>query len=72
VEEERAETPPREDQTFEDDDGTVYVWDRNTRRYVEGEAAAAVANAEADYGLEEMTYVAEEETVPMHRRKKVF
>lgn len=32
---ERAETPPPEDQRFQDDDGTWFRWDRNLRRFVE-------------------------------------
>ena len=31
----RAETPPPEDQRFEDDDGTWFVWDSTLRRFVE-------------------------------------
>lgn len=32
---ERAETPPPEDQRFQDDDGTWFRWDKNLRRFVE-------------------------------------
>lgn len=59
----RAETPPPEDQQFEDDDGTVYVWDRKLRKFQPKHAAAADA-ARPDYDLEEMTFEAEEETIP--------
>ena len=31
----RAETPPPDERRFEDDDGTVFVWDGGLRRFVE-------------------------------------
>lgn len=31
----RAETPPPEDQRFQDDDGTWFVWDSSLRRFIE-------------------------------------
>lgn len=67
----RAGTP--EELEFEDDDGTIYLWDRQLRKYVpageEGAAAAgsdsAAAGAAKDgYDIEAMTFVAEEEVLP--------
>lgn len=34
VEAERAQTPPPDQQTFQDDDGTMYKWDPALRRFV--------------------------------------
>ena len=43
----RAETPPPDEQQFEDDDGTMYVWDPELRKFVaEGAQAAAMAAAD--------------------------
>ncbi|KAK9803813.1 hypothetical protein WJX73_002579 [Symbiochloris irregularis] len=56
----RISTPPPEDQRFEDDDGTVYVWDRSLRKFVEEPEAASLP----EYNAEEMTFVPEEEKIP--------
>ena len=68
-----------EDLEFEDDDGTMYVWDRNLRKYIPADAAAGGAGngidpaaaaagggggGAAGYDIDAMTYTAEEEVVP--------
>lgn len=74
----RAATP--DELEFEDDDGTIYKWDHQLRKYVpageagvDGAAAAAAADGEqqqqqqqgaAGYDIEAMTFVAEEEVMP--------
>ncbi|WIA40370.1 hypothetical protein OEZ86_013734 [Tetradesmus obliquus] len=64
----RAATP--EELEFEDDDGTMYRWDRKLRKYVPAaeadaaDAAAAAAQQQHDYDMEAMTFVAEEEVIP--------
>jgi HIV Tat-specific factor 1 len=58
---------------FEDDDGTMYVWNAELRKYVPAgsDAAATAAGggapsgpAPTDYDLQAMTFVAEEEVLP--------
>lgn len=58
---ERPSTPPEGEEEFTDDDGTVYKWDRNLRAWVPQEHPTG--NTEA-YGLEEMTFLQEEEVFP--------
>jgi HIV Tat-specific factor 1 len=72
----REGTP--EELEFEDDDGTIYKWDHQLRKYMpagevpEGDStAAAAAMAEQQqqqdgdgYNIEAMTFVAEEEVIP--------
>ena len=55
---ERVSTPPPEDRRFEDDDGTVYIWDGALRKFVQ---AAVVLPA---YDEAEMTFEPEEEKIP--------
>ena len=53
-------TPPPEDQEFEDDDGTVYQWDRKLRKFQpKGQASIG-----AEYRVEDMTFEMDEETIP--------
>ena len=62
-EEERQSTPPLDEQEFEDDDGTHYVWDPVLRKFQpkgDSDPPAAAPN----YGLDEMTFAVEEETIP--------
>lgn len=70
----RAATP--DELEFEDDDGTIYKWDHQLRKYVPaGEAGVDGAAADGDqqqqqqqgaagYDIEAMTFVAEEEVIP--------
>ncbi|CAO2837473.1 unnamed protein product [Amaranthus hypochondriacus] len=58
---ERPSTPPEGEEEFTDDDGTVYKWDRNIRAWVPQEDQA---NEKDGYGLEEMTFIEEEEVFP--------
>jgi hypothetical protein len=61
-----------EELEFEDDDGTVYVWDGALRKYLPkdaGTAAAAAAAASGGgdagaYDLEAMTFAADDEVLP--------
>jgi HIV Tat-specific factor 1 len=72
--EEDQEGPSTPDELeFEDDDGTMYVWNAALRKYVPaGSDAAATAagggapsgTAPTDYDLQAMTFVAEEEVLP--------
>lgn len=66
-----AESPAPEDWEFTDDDGTVYRWDSEQRKFMPvGTAAAAPAAAAADYSLEDMMYQPEEERIPTVRQAK--
>ena len=57
----REETPPPDQQRFQDDDGTTYVWDGNLRRFVPaGEDAPSTSYDPAD-----MVYEAEDEKIPL-------
>lgn len=58
--EERAVTPDPDDQRFEDDDGTIYVWDPALRKFVE----EGTAPAGAGYNVDEMTFEMDEEVIP--------
>eukprot|EP00884_Botryococcus_braunii_P010462 jgi/Botrbrau1/19417/Bobra.0338s0044.1 len=67
--EERAATPDPEDQRFEDDDGTIYIWDHALRKFVEegSEAGAALAAAQQQgYNVDEMTFEMDEEAIPAY------
>jgi HIV Tat-specific factor 1 len=62
-------SPPPDERCFEDDDGTIYVWDSALRKFMpEGEAgvagAAAPAAAALAYNEADMVYEAEEEAQP--------
>jgi len=61
----RAATP--DELEFEDDDGTLYKWDHQLRKYVPATAAVAAGAATdgqqqqpADYDIEAMTFVEEQ------------
>ena len=56
----RAETPPPDQQQFQDDDGTTYVWDRNLRRFV----PAGHDIPRTSYDPADMVYEAEDEKIP--------
>ena len=56
----RADTPPPDQQRFQDDDGTMYVWDSDLRRFVPaGEMAPSTS-----YDVADMVYEAEDEKIP--------
>lgn len=56
----RVDTPPPDQQRFQDDDGTIYVWDSNVRRFVPaGETAPSTS-----YDVADMVYEAEDEKIP--------
>lgn len=57
----RAATPPEGEEEFTDDDGTRYKWDKNLRAWVPQDDASS----KNDYGLEEMTFLKEEEVFPV-------
>ena len=56
----RADTPPPDQQRFQDDDGTTYVWDPSLRRFVPAEEAAPAPS----YDVADMVYEAEDEKIP--------
>lgn len=56
----RAETPPPDQQRFQDDDGTSYAWDTNLRRFV----PAGDELPSASYDPADMVYEAEDEKIP--------
>lgn len=59
-----------EEKRFEDDDGTIYVWDSKLRKYVEedaAQAATAAAAAALAYREEDMVYEADNEVIPEYR-----
>ena len=56
----RADTPPPDQQRFQDDDGTIYVWDANVRRFV----PAAEMAPSTSYDVADMVYEAEDEKIP--------
>lgn len=58
----RQESPPPEDKEFEDDDGTVYVWDSSLRKFQPKADGAPPVN----YGVEDMTFEADEEQQPAY------
>ncbi|EFJ47624.1 hypothetical protein VOLCADRAFT_91952 [Volvox carteri f. nagariensis] len=57
-----------EELEFEDDDGTVYVWDKRLRKYMPKEGhlpdKAAPAPEDIGYDIDAMTYQPEEEVIP--------
>jgi hypothetical protein len=54
-----------EELEFEDDDGTMYVWDAALRKYVPAGGGPVPSGAPpTDYDLQAMTFVAEEEVLP--------
>ncbi|KAL4859417.1 Splicing factor U2AF-associated protein 2 [Chlorella vulgaris] len=57
-------SPPPDERRFEDDDGTVYVWDPSLRKFMPEGAAAEVAAAAAAYQEEDMVFVPDEEQLP--------
>lgn len=59
---ERPHTPPDGEQEFTDDDGTLYRWDHNLRAWVPQDDSF---HKDSLYGLEEMTFVNEEEVMPV-------
>ncbi|PNY06988.1 hiv tat-specific factor 1-like protein [Trifolium pratense] len=62
-ESERPSTPPDGEEEFTDDDGTKYKWDRNIRAWVPQEECTA--GSALPYGVEEMTFLKEEEVFPI-------
>lgn len=56
----RADTPPPDQQRFQDDDGTIYVWDANLRRFI----PAAETAPSTSYDVADMVYEAEDEKIP--------
>jgi HIV Tat-specific factor 1 len=57
-------SPPPDERRFEDDDGTVYLWDPSLRKFMPEGAAAEVAAAAAAYQEEDMVFVPDEEQLP--------
>ena len=57
---ERVETPPPEDQEFEDDDGTIYEWNHKRRKF-----QPKAVNDDGGYKMEDMTFEMDEETIPV-------
>ena len=61
-------TPPPEDQEFEDDDGTIYQWDRKLRKFQPKDLKGGT-----DYKVEDMTFEMDEEAIPaLQMPKEVF
>ncbi|XP_020531986.1 splicing factor U2AF-associated protein 2 isoform X2 [Amborella trichopoda] len=58
----RPSSPPDGEDEFTDDDGTTYKWDRSLRAWVPQDDSHS--NRE-HYGLDEMTYVQEQEVFPI-------
>lgn len=52
-----------EEKEFEDDDGTIYIWDSKLRKFVAKDIQAA-AGAEAAYDVEAMTFAGDDEVIP--------
>jgi hypothetical protein len=62
---ERAESPAPEDREFEDDDGTIYQWDPQLRKFQAKEVGGtSEGGGGAGYGMDEMTFEANEEIIP--------
>ncbi|KAF7817725.1 splicing factor U2AF-associated protein 2 [Senna tora] len=57
----RPLTPPEGEEEFTDDDGTKYKWDRNLRVWIPQEYTSGSSEP---YGVEEMTFLQEEEVFP--------
>ncbi|CAI9090800.1 OLC1v1025655C2 [Oldenlandia corymbosa var. corymbosa] len=58
---ERPSTPPDGEKEFTDDDGTFYKWDSVLRNWVPQEEKSEIP---ANYALDDMTFVEEEEVFP--------
>ncbi|XP_059665641.1 splicing factor U2AF-associated protein 2 isoform X2 [Cornus florida] len=58
---ERPSTPPEGEEEFTDDDGTTYKWDRGLRAWVPQDNTSTETE---QYGLEEMTFLEEQELFP--------
>lgn len=56
----RADTPPPDQQRFQDDDGTIYVWDSSMRRFV----PAGETTSSTSYDVADMVYEAEDAKIP--------
>jgi hypothetical protein len=65
--EERVETPEPEDRRFEDDDGTIYVWDPALRKFVE----EGTQPSGAGYNVEDMVFEMDEEIIPEYKPPRV-
>ncbi|XP_059438046.1 splicing factor U2AF-associated protein 2 [Corylus avellana] len=61
VDHDRPSTPPDGEEEFTDDDGTTYKWDRGLRAWVPQDNTSSRSEL---YGLEEMTFLEEEEVFP--------
>ena len=58
----RGRSPSPEEKEFEDDDGTVYVWDSSLRKF---QPRKDPSNAlEAEYGADAMTFQGDDEEQP--------
>ncbi|GMI78852.1 EARLY FLOWERING 9 [Hibiscus trionum] len=57
----RPLTPPEGEEEFTDDDGTRYKWDRGLRAWVPQDDTST---KNGDYGVEEMTFLKEDEVFP--------
>ncbi|KAA8538816.1 hypothetical protein F0562_025508 [Nyssa sinensis] len=58
---ERPLSPPEGEEEFTDDDGTMYKWDRGVRAWVPQDNTFTESE---HYGLQEMTFLQEEEVFP--------
>ncbi|GLT95574.1 hypothetical protein SLE2022_132480 [Rubroshorea leprosula] len=57
----RPATPPEGEEEFMDDDGTTYKWDKNLRAWVPQDDTSSKSE---QYGVDEMTFLEEEEVFP--------
>uniref|UniRef100_A0A7S0RM91 RRM domain-containing protein n=1 Tax=Chlamydomonas leiostraca TaxID=1034604 RepID=A0A7S0RM91_9CHLO len=55
-----------EELEFEDDDGTIYIWDKKLRKYMPKGGASVGPGSEggAGYDMEAMTYTGDDEVIP--------
>lgn len=60
-------SPPSDERSFEDDDGTLYVWDSALRKFMPQEGGAAGTAAPVAYSEEDMVFEADEEKQPAYR-----
>ncbi|XP_065866069.1 splicing factor U2AF-associated protein 2 isoform X2 [Euphorbia lathyris] len=60
IDRERVQSPPDGEEEFTDDDGTTYKWHRGVRAWVPQDNISS-----GQYGLEEMTFLQEEEVFPI-------
>ncbi|WCJ40946.1 RNA binding (RRM/RBD/RNP motifs) family protein [Euphorbia peplus] len=60
IDRERVESPPDGEEEFTDDDGTTYKWHRGVRAWVPQDNISS-----GQYGLDEMTFLQEEEVFPI-------